>query len=801
LGETSQKKTERLTSEADTSCAFLYVYGIIADSNPWIPEPKTTPAHTNSQKIRGIDFKFASFCNSGYQYLGFNMSGNLLFGDNRRLLVDIFSSAISFTIRKSTCPTHENCDGSCTGPIIAFPPSHSSEPRFRVSRVPNPRILPPDCVCRNAAWLADQQFESFHYAPIDLSCSMIRLLRVQPAYYREDVLECDLVDASLHEKPMYIALSYCWGRADPVNRILLNGKVISITENLYKALKSYRLASYTHDNVAIWVDTVCINQQDVEERMAQVSLMRNIYSQASSVRVDLGHVDLSWYPGYELLNKLLWVAHLEESFPIGGDYTSDSIIREYCLPGQSDAVWNTYRCLFGSAWFTRTWILQEIALSKDADVNYGIFSFKWQHLVLSFKLYQLLQLEQPGSHDNILLNEMRGMLYMTKIIAFCNYSLQPRSRYTWLETVRLAKDFHVTDARDKIFGVLGFVDEQPLEGLEPFRPDYTISIKSLYHRFGEHLSRLGMAQQMLSFSGLHRRGKISGLPTWAPDWMSEITERQQSLSMPICQIRIEPYRAGSIRQPPPSILAGSPGEEATFLILVGDCIDTISYITAASQADDQADVASMARMFLSWHDEVELLISHAIVENTANTIYQNLNEALAQTLLMNNLYTGENGILNSSPIVWPKETHRAALRSIQEIARGAGATKSKPPSMCEIETFKMQMNAALIGRKFAITEMGYMALVSDYAEVGDRIAIVLGARIPFVLRETANDIGDCRIQYLHKNTDSDAKIHFAKREDQPKIIMQVVGDCYVHEIMEGQALKFKHFTPQQLWLK
>jgi hypothetical protein len=329
-------------------------------------------------------------------------------------------------------------------------------------------------------------------------------------------------------------------------------------------------------------------------------------------------------------------------------------------------------------------------------------------------------------------------------------------------------------------------------------PTYTISTKALYHRFGVHLSRLGMAQRMLSLSGLHRRDKISGLPTWVVDWMIGIGESRQYVSIPVCQVRLESYRAGGIRQPPPSMLAGAPGEEATVLITVGDCIDTISHVTTAFPTDYKADETSRARMFLSWHDEVELLISHTIVENTANTIYWDLNEALAQTLLINNLYIGKNAILTSTPIIFPKRTYRALLRSIQKVASRTGITNPKLPSLCEIEIFKIQIGATLNRRRFAVTNMGYMGLVSEYAKVGDRIAIILGAIEPLVLRETENDNRDYRLQHLQYNTNSDIKTYLIEREDQPRTIIQVVGDCYIHNLIEGQALRFEDFSPHQL---
>ena len=134
---------------------------------------------------------------------------------------------------------------------------------------------------------------------------MVCLLRVKPAYYRKDVLECDLVDVSLDERPNFTALSYHWGPPRFDHQMVCNGKVTSITQSLNSVLKRHR-----QDNAGqkkqdlLWVDALCINQSDKLELNAQLLLMHRIYTEAAMVQIDLGDVDNSWYPGYDLLNKL-----------------------------------------------------------------------------------------------------------------------------------------------------------------------------------------------------------------------------------------------------------------------------------------------------------------------------------------------------------------------------------------------------------------------------------------------------------------------------------------------------------------
>jgi len=122
----------------------------------------------------------------------------------------------------------------------------------------------------------------FRFAPLDPNRNEIRLLTLSPGQSDEQ-LRCSLSTMSLATHPVYNALSYVWG--DPVytgNNLTIDGHPFSITPNLHSALRHLRQASGGYDcQVPLWVDALCINQGDMDERSQQVAMMRDIYTSAA----------------------------------------------------------------------------------------------------------------------------------------------------------------------------------------------------------------------------------------------------------------------------------------------------------------------------------------------------------------------------------------------------------------------------------------------------------------------------------------------------------------------------------------
>jgi hypothetical protein len=123
--------------------------------------------------------------------------------------------------------------------------------------------------------------KSYHYLP--LGDMEFRLIRILPE--RMSKLKCEIVHQSLKDPPDYVAISYAWGDGVDTKPLVLQGATIPVAASLYDALKAIRQKKV---EALVWVDALCIDQQNKDERATQVRLMGHIYSRAMSVAIWLG---------------------------------------------------------------------------------------------------------------------------------------------------------------------------------------------------------------------------------------------------------------------------------------------------------------------------------------------------------------------------------------------------------------------------------------------------------------------------------------------------------------------------------
>jgi hypothetical protein len=93
-------------------------------------------------------------------------------------------------------------------------------------------------------------------------------------------------------------LSYVWGDIRDSANITFDGRTVSVTKSLETALRHLR---YPDKSRTLWVDYVCINQEDIQERSQQVAKMGSIYEQATSVLIWLGLATLNSGVGMEII--------------------------------------------------------------------------------------------------------------------------------------------------------------------------------------------------------------------------------------------------------------------------------------------------------------------------------------------------------------------------------------------------------------------------------------------------------------------------------------------------------------------
>ncbi|PMD66822.1 uncharacterized protein K444DRAFT_580185 [Hyaloscypha bicolor E] len=112
----------------------------------------------------------------------------------------------------------------------------------------------------------------------------IRLLELLAGRWMEDVC-CKLQIVSLDDNPTYDALSYVWGDPGDTDKITVDGCSFQATRNLIGGLRRLRSS---RDAIILWVDAICIDQANNQEKMQQVGIMADIYMSASSVQIFLG---------------------------------------------------------------------------------------------------------------------------------------------------------------------------------------------------------------------------------------------------------------------------------------------------------------------------------------------------------------------------------------------------------------------------------------------------------------------------------------------------------------------------------
>ncbi|KAF2266543.1 HET-domain-containing protein [Lojkania enalia] len=217
----------------------------------------------------------------------------------------------------------------------------------------------------------------FTYQPLDPLKSEIRILTLRYSPNFSDPLVADLVVGSLDGAQVhpniwtYTALSYTWGPPVFDGSITLNGRLFPITKNLEIALRYMRKSNsdYSHasfrrlGDTAWWIDQICINQQDIEERSSQVSLMRRIYKRATSVSVWLGESSPDSSRAIDLLTAI-------GRPPINAPGEKKIVYPEFSAEDVCKN-WRALKNLLERPWWERVWIRQEVALSNSVKLWVG----------------------------------------------------------------------------------------------------------------------------------------------------------------------------------------------------------------------------------------------------------------------------------------------------------------------------------------------------------------------------------------------------------------------------------------------
>jgi hypothetical protein len=519
--------------------------------------------------------------------------------------------------------------------------------------------------------------ETFQLLDAHLS---IRVLHLLPARLRLDDIECELHVVRLVDNPVYEALSYTWGDESHRRYISVNGQRFSITSNLWSALRYLR---HTSETRVLWVDAVCINQQNGIERNFMVSQMHVIYHNSKGVVAWLGEPTVQSEQAFRFLAK-----YMSEGPPMGDNQEGWQAIVENSQPMHVDlSTWEALLDIFGRPWWSRAWIVQEVSCSRTGwTLMCGSSELSGNHLSCILPRYfdALEESEVPPEAKTILDSWPFAVLRM---------SLSPPDE---MGSVLVSyRKQNAKEDKDKVYAFMNMV----APAISELKPDYGKPTAEVYYQTaiqmivkGDDLNVLSICehqdredlQHLTSIDGIPRKYR-PGLPTWVPNWSAERLSAE--LWGGYAKVAY-PFEASGWKAPEVKFHGSSLEDSKGLLTIQGKIIATVEQLGRDCYGESSSEAIQDA---------------FRVVANTSIIVPSGQN--------------GGDGILRSFTL----DRDAEGERTYDDIAR-------EPPEITR------SMHRAIIGRRFFRTKEGFVGLGPRCLKANDKVVLVPGCHVPITLR-------------------------------------------------------------------
>ena len=624
----------------------------------------------------------------------------------------------------------------------------------------------------------------------------------------------------------------------------------------------------------IWIDALCIDQENLEERAIQVSIMDSVYSEARYIIVWLGRQDRYTDAALETVAKIV---------KFGNALTKSNIVpyRTYPpedyqkaqLPYISQYDWDALASLFLRQWFRRIWIVQEIIFATGIIMYCGGRELQWTDLMHVVRLLKTRYHDVGHASSSVYIpmnNVATSVEYFVEILySFreLKFDLDDSSRvlsqnqgheiaseqakklqepFSWFELILASFPFYATDHRDKIFALYAVSRLNSKMG-QRIRPDYKKPVEQLYSEVTKAIIETQIDLRILSVVQDESSKQIKQLPSWVPDFSLQGTGILPSSRFMACGSSSLTFGSGFYFS------------DWNELILKGVAVDVIDRTASQRLAGGKYrkfvldpswfDLILSMDTSMPYHQTGQLLsevLWRTLCANTVLRFSQNETQAppecgdmfktlvcamicaepehrtraqtrdLENAIQLGNLFKSalrtSRSDIPSVDRVEPDENHvvsvhrksdvqdnslssplfdsvRSTLSKLDKLAASkAGAhfptsheveayfkrhtnPITRPDGLVEIppETnlFAQAHSTSYGGRRLFATSKGYLGLGPVSLDVGDTVCLLPGAKVPFLLRPTAVAAGDVDAQELQQ--------------------FKLVGEAYVHGIMEGEA--------------
>ena len=580
--------------------------------------------------------------------------------------------------------------------------------------------------------------------------------------------------------------------------IEIDGVPLSIGPDLHVALLQFRSTNFPR---LLWIDQICINQADKEEKIHQLRIMGDIYSKAQTVLIWLG--DSSDQSDVAM-----------EFFPIFVDKVRQdderSRLQQSCQPPSDVIEWGGALAtvlgkLFLHPWFGRVWTLQEAALGQKAELWCGQKSFPFQ-ILETFERgcdgdryghwASALALIGSGSRRSDPENPARSLIAHIHVVS----TLRDGSGISSARILNTLRKLDCSYHQDRIYSVLRFLDSSLVREIVQKRKPSPAELYHLVAKHGiqrgelEYLGAAGLSQHRMTYptnDDDSSRPRLL-LPSWVPDWTYTIRTHSYWVLNSDCQRkRGRPlYTTGRF---PSAEFSWSFSDDPPTLYGSGVVIDEVNECTApyhvprlpkihedqrtrattvlTAVRDLQSYIASCTELATKCttrygSSNVERACRHSLVGSMmpagSGTTMTGVN-VRASDEAVDSLFEGfQTQALVVEEMDWLTRRVESGKPFSQDdcdrMVRAAAAAKSLG-SFSKKNNLMQAMAEACKGRRFFITgEKRYMGVAPDITRPRDRICIIPGCCAPFVIRPKGK--------------------HY-----------QLIGECYIAGIMNGEPME------------
>ncbi|KAJ8133102.1 hypothetical protein O1611_g520 [Lasiodiplodia mahajangana] len=405
------------------------------------------------------------------------------------------------------------------------------------------------------------------------STTSIRLVRLDPSSRYDDTISLSMEIFGLNSETEYSCVSYTWGppctifaskeeRDTPelgTIQILINGAAFDISSNVFEFMKVWR---HVNDSGWLWIDAICINQNDLSERNTQVSLMSRIFRHAHLVIVWLGPMDDFCEPALELMTEV----------------AKAGISGHPNLPPVWSSAWFNVYAFLQRSWFSRLWVIQEVIVAQELVLLVGTRMVTWETIVyaaeelhkrnLTSSIYsaasleiraargdsgsragELGQVDEPlltwgverqlysASYDLdsdekirgvefiLLLHELRENRRLISVGPFGFFTEPLKVDRSPLFLLQYMQRADCTDPKDRVYAFIDLLEhcsQNPSPLRKELLPDYTLTLAEVYTNIAWYVLLSAQHLDLLSFASGPQNG-LPGLPSWAPDWRNRVS--------------------------------------------------------------------------------------------------------------------------------------------------------------------------------------------------------------------------------------------------------------------------------------